>query len=127
MDQTLMKNNIDQNTLNLLKRIEDYEKTYNNYKMEIEKQKKKEITRINKEFITNDYQRRFNATLHTLISAIYGVDNMSAEYSKLIREQKVNFFLFNFLIFIKIIKNYFDKIKLCQSHHNTVQKNNAPI
>ncbi len=85
-----MKNNIDKNTLNLLKRIEDYEKTYNNYKIEIERQKKKEINRINKEFITNDYQRRFDANLHTLISAIYGLDNMSSEYSKLIREQKVN-------------------------------------
>jgi hypothetical protein len=90
MEQTLMMNNIDQETLNLIYKMEDYEKTFSNYKLEIEKQKKIEINRINKEFITNDYQRRFNANLHMIISAIYGEDNMSIEYSRLIREQKVN-------------------------------------
>ena len=60
------------------------------YKKEIDQQKKGEASRMNKEFLTNDYQRRFNVNLHTLISAIYGEDSMSAEYSRMIREQKVN-------------------------------------
>jgi hypothetical protein len=70
-------------------KIADYEKAFNFFKSEIEKEKKREINRINKEFLTNDYQRRYNITQHTLVSAIFGEDNMSFEYTRLMREQKV--------------------------------------
>lgn len=107
MEQTLRRNNTDEETLILMTKIEEYEKTFSFYKLEIERQKKKEINRMIKEFLTNDYQRRFNVTQQTLVSAIYGEDSMSNEYHRMIREQKV----------------YFEKIKQCQSYHNSVQKN----
>ena len=83
------KINKDQETLVLMGKIADYEKAFNFFKSEIEKEKKREINRINKEFLTNDYQRRYNITQHTLVSAIFGEDNMSFEYTRLMREQKV--------------------------------------
>lgn len=91
------KTNKDQETLILMSKIADYEKAFDYYKSEIEKQKKKEINRINKEFLTNDYQRRYNISQHALVSAIYGEDNMSQEYSRMMREQKVkkNYFIFD--------------------------------
>ena len=92
MEETLKQNNIDIDTLNLMSKIEDYEKTFRFYKSEIEKQKKQELNRMNKDFITNDYQRRFGVTLHTIVSAIYGEDSMSSQYHSMMREQKVNYF-----------------------------------
>ena len=101
-----MINNIDQDTLNLIIKMEEYEKTFNLYKLDIEKQKKNEINRINKEFLTNDYQRRFNANLHMLISAIYGEDNMSIEFSRLIKEQKVTQLVLWNMFFCFVLFNY---------------------
>ena len=80
----------------MMTKIEEYEKKFKYYKLEIENQKKKEINRINKEFLTNDYQRRFNVSQHALVSAIYGEDNMSREYARMIREQKVKVEYFYF-------------------------------
>jgi hypothetical protein len=73
-----------------MSKVVDYEKALNYYKTEIEIQKKREIKRINKEFLTNDYQRRYNISQHTLVSAIYGEEKMSSEYNKLLRDQNVN-------------------------------------
>jgi len=72
-----------------MSKIEEYEKTYNFYKAEITKQKINELNRINKEFLTNDYNRRYGVSQQILVSAICGEDNMSQEYSRMMREQKV--------------------------------------
>jgi len=87
------KTNKDQETLILMAKIADYDKAFDFFKSEIEKEKKREINRINKEFLTNDYQRRYNIPQHTLVSAIFGEDNMTVEYSRLMREQKVKKYL----------------------------------
>ena len=90
MDSLNKKTNKDQETLILMAKIADYDKAFDYYKSEIEREKKREINRINKEFLTNDYQRRYKIDQHALVSAIYGEDNMSSEYSRMMREQKVN-------------------------------------
>jgi len=72
-----------------MSKIADYEKTYEFYKAEINKQKTNELNRINKEFLTNDYNRRYGANQQVLVSAICGEDNMTQEYSRIMREQKV--------------------------------------
>jgi hypothetical protein len=73
-----------------MSKISDYEKTYDFYKSEIQKQKINEINRINKEFLTNDYNRRYGVNQQVLVSAVCGEDNMSQEYSRMMREQKVS-------------------------------------
>lgn len=95
------KTNKDQETLILMSKVVDYEKALNYYKTEIEIQKKREIKRINKEFLTNDYQRRYNISQHTLVSAIYGEEKMSSEYTKLLRDQNVKINKIN----LNLIKN----------------------
>ena len=82
----------------LMSKLVDYENALNFYKTDIEKQKKREITRINKEFLTNDYKRRYNITQHTLVSAIYGEEKMTSENSRMVREQNV-LFIFIFIFF----------------------------
>jgi len=72
-----------------MSKIADYEKTYEYYKAEINKQKINELNRVNKEFLTNDYKRRYGANQQVLVSAICGEDNMTQEYSRIMREQKV--------------------------------------
>lgn len=72
-----------------MSKIAEYEKTYDFYKAEIHKQKINELNRINKEFLTNDYHRRYGVTQQNLVSAICGEDNMTHEYSRIMREQKV--------------------------------------
>jgi hypothetical protein len=51
--------------------------------------KRNELNRINKEFYTNEYQRRFNVTQEEMISALIGVDNTSNEIIRQKREQRV--------------------------------------
>lgn len=83
------KQTIDEEVLSLMAKISEYEKIYSTCKSEIQTQKKRELNRISKEYLTNDYERRYNVPQETVISAICGEDNMNAEYSRLIREQKV--------------------------------------
>jgi hypothetical protein len=52
--------------------------------------KKNEMNRINKEFYTNEYERRFNITQEDVISALIGVDNTPNELIRQRREQRVN-------------------------------------
>lgn len=117
MESMNKKTHTNQEVMNLMSKVTDYENALKYYKTEIEKQKKREINRINKEFLTNDYQRRFNITQHTLVSAIYGEEKMSSEYSKLIRDQKVKYVLFYYryisikLKCVKIIKMGYKKIQ----------------
>ena len=51
--------------------------------------KTNELKRINKEFLTNDYKRRFNISQETIISAIIGENLASTELIRQLREQKV--------------------------------------
>ncbi len=55
------------------------------------KMKKAEMERINKEFYTNDYERRYNITLEGMISAIVGEDNVLNEIGKQKRDAEAYF------------------------------------
>jgi len=83
------KQTIDEEILSLISKIAEFEKVYNICKAEIQTQKKRELNRISKEYLTNDYERRYNVPQEIAISSICGEDNMNAELSRLIREQKV--------------------------------------
>lgn len=78
------------NTVNSLKEIKEIQASINDLKLKMERLRSKELQRINKEFLINDYQRRFNVTQEEVISAIVGEDNTMKEYAKLLKDQKVN-------------------------------------
>lgn len=75
--------------LMLMAKINENEKIYFNSKKEIQVQKRAELSRISKEFLTNDFERRYNVSQDIVVSAICGEDNMNQELSRLTREQKV--------------------------------------
>jgi hypothetical protein len=49
----------------------------------------KELSRINKEFLINNYERRFKIDHQSLIATIVGQDFAAREYSDKLREQRV--------------------------------------
>lgn len=53
--------------------------------------KRNELNRINKEFYTNDYERRFKVTQEIMISAIVGEDNSVNEMHRQRRDQRTYF------------------------------------
>lgn len=83
-----------------MEKINENEKIYRNCKKEIQTKKREELSRISKEFLTNDFERRYNVSQDIVVSAICGEDNLNQELSRLIREQKVIFF-FNFFLVVQ--------------------------
>ena len=69
--------------------MKDLENKLEEKKKELKQIQQNELDRINKEFLINDYARRFNIDQQSLISAIIGQDFATNEYSKKLREQKV--------------------------------------
>ena len=51
--------------------------------------KKKELLRINKEFLINNFGKRFSVTLEKVVGVITGYEDMSGEIAILDRESKV--------------------------------------
>lgn len=86
------KEKLTETTLEFLKRIEELENKHNALKVEITILKKNELSRISKEFLTSDYERRFNITQPRLIAAITGEDHMNSEYTRQMRDHKVSIF-----------------------------------
>jgi hypothetical protein len=79
---------IDENTINSFKAVKELQNSINDLKLKMESLKSKELKRINKEFLTNNYQRRYNITQEEVISAIVGEDNTIKEYAKFVKDQK---------------------------------------
>lgn len=72
-----------------MEKIKYLEKALNLKKQELEKEKRTELHRINKEFIFNEYERRFKIDQEHIVSIITGIENKGTEYTKQLREQKV--------------------------------------
>ena len=102
------KHQIEEEDLLILNKISEFEKAHNKSKEEIQNQKRQELNRLNKEFLTNDYGRRFNITQNVIISAICGECNLIQENTRLNREQKVFFYF--------ILQNYYDEIKSSKNY-----------
>jgi hypothetical protein len=91
IEELLSQNNLlDESTVELLNKINDTEKLYEKYKKDILIMRRNELNRLNKEYLVNDYERRFGVSLEVLISAIAGEDNKNGELIRQQREQKVN-------------------------------------
>jgi len=101
----------------IIDKIKNLENTDSQIKNEIKEIKAKEICRLFREIIKNDYERRFNTTRHAVISALVGEESCLVELDKLKREEKVK--LYNIYILLNChIKDYIEKLKLCRNYNN---------
>jgi hypothetical protein len=88
--------------LMLMAKINENENIYDKCRKEIQTLKKIELSRISKEFLTNDFERRYNVSQDIVVSAICGEDNMNTELLRLRREEKV-ILLFYFILFLFLL------------------------
>jgi hypothetical protein len=91
--QDLMKNRagLADDKIEYIKTVQDLESDIKTLQSEMQIMRRNELDRINKEFYTNDYERRFKVNLEGIISALIGEDNTPNEYGKQIRDQKSYF------------------------------------
>jgi hypothetical protein len=85
------KSGMKKETVEIINTLSFLEAQENKLRIILEKMKKDELNRLSKEFITNDYERRFKTTRHQVISAMIGEDNTMHEITKIQRDQKVKF------------------------------------
>ena len=84
-----MKTRLDEETIVSLKFINSIEKQADRLRREIVQLKNDELERISKEFLSNDYERRFSITLDQVISALIGEDQTANEFAHQSRLQRV--------------------------------------
>jgi hypothetical protein len=80
---------IDDETNEFVAHIKSYEKVEDELKKQLEQMKRSEMDRLFKEFMKNDYERRYNTTRNIVISALIGEENMVNELSRQMRVSKV--------------------------------------
>ena len=95
------KSKIDSETAQLIDYIKSLENKEVELKENLGKMKKKELDRLFKEILKNDYERRFNTSSHVVISAMIGEENTLTELYRQTREQKI----------------YYDKLKMCRIYN----------
>lgn len=81
---------LDYESAELLKEIKILEKSEEEISNEIKTLKRNELNRVNREFLLNEYGRRFNVTQESVISALIGEDYTENEFNSLKREQNVS-------------------------------------
>jgi hypothetical protein len=86
-----LKGDLGDEALEYIKSVQNLEFQYKEISNQMQLMKRNEIDRINKEFYTNDYQRRFRVEPETVISALIGEDNTSSEMARMKRERKIYF------------------------------------
>jgi len=99
---------VDKNSKTIIEDIQLLEIKESDLKNCLREMKTAELERINNEFLTKGYERRFNVTLEIVISAIVGESNAGTELIKLSRLQKVSKLL------LKFLQEFHDKIKYVQ-------------
>jgi len=97
LDMGGKKSKIDEESVILLRAFGLNE---NELKVTMETLRNSELKRINREFLANDYHRRFSITQEDVISTLVGEDGVTQEFNKMMREGKV----------------YFEQLKSCRSY-----------
>jgi hypothetical protein len=80
---------LEDHSFDLVPQITELEKIYETNRKQLFDLKRKELDRIAKEFLLNDYARRYNVTYRVLVTAIAGEDMAAIELKKHKRELKV--------------------------------------
>jgi hypothetical protein len=83
------KEKLTEDTLKMIENIRELDKVYNSFKKELQAMKKNELNRLAREFLIDDYERRYGVTKQRLISTICGEDFTNAELNRQVREEKV--------------------------------------
>lgn len=91
--------NFDEESWKLYKLISNLENEHDCIKNEMHEMKIKLLNDINKEFISNEYQRRFNISLEGLVNSLIGEEFLIPE---MIRQSKLKKVFFVFIL--RIIK-----------------------
>jgi hypothetical protein len=88
--QDMLKNRAElgEDKIEYIRSVQDIEAQLRSLQNDMQIMRRKELDRINKEFYTNDYERRYKINLEGIISALIGEDNTPNEYAKQIRDQK---------------------------------------
>lgn len=94
--------NIDKDTKYLMKYVIELESLLVSLKKDLEKLKDNEIKRISREFLINDYERRFKVDIERVLSSIVGHNNIVSEMKKIHKERNL----------------YYEKLKLCRNYDN---------
>ena len=74
-----------QELMNVIRNLESKKEEMKNI---IEEERKKEIDRIHKEFLYNNYENRFKTTIEILLKALVGTDSYNNEINNLIFKEK---------------------------------------
>jgi hypothetical protein len=82
------KQDLDKETNELINFIDNLEKKEIALRGKMEKIKRKELDRLFKEFLSNDYERRFNTNKAEVLNALVGEDECNQEMSKQLRDYK---------------------------------------
>lgn len=89
----LKKGQLGEEALGYIKNVKELEEQLKTLYNIMQVMKRNELDRINKEFYTNDYERRYRVSQTGIVSALIGEDNTPSEISKQKREQRVCLFL----------------------------------
>ena len=73
----------------IVDKINKFEAELTKLTSENEDAKRKELDRINNEFLVHDYERRFNCSLYQVINVIVGSEQAPMEYSRQKKKQLV--------------------------------------
>jgi hypothetical protein len=83
------KSVLDSDIVKIIDKIGEYEKQEKNLREVCENLKSTQMNRLFKEFILNDYEKRFITTKNSVISALLGEEQMHHELLRQAREEKV--------------------------------------
>lgn len=114
MNYISKKEQIDPDTKYLMDYVESLDKLIQAWRHDLSKMKQNEIIRISREYMINDYERRFCINIERIVSLIVGKDNVRSEMKKIINERKKYYFSLklcrNFNSFESKNEKYYDKI-----------------
>jgi hypothetical protein len=85
------KGQLGEDAMEYIKCVTELESQLKNIQNLMMTMKKTELARVNKEFYTNDYERRYKVSQENMISALIGEDNTPNELSRQKRDQKKYF------------------------------------
>ena len=80
---------IDNNTNKYIQTIQNKKNYIKGIQSHIDELKNNQLERINKEFLNNNYQRRFNVPLFVVVSALVGEERLEQEMSKIQKESRM--------------------------------------
>lgn len=100
-----------------IRSVQNLEAQLRSLENDMQVMRRKELDRINKEFYTNDYERRYKISLEGIISALIGEDNTPNEYAKQIRDQKIYYKKLEGLRSYNLLENTAKKSVLNHSIH----------